>query len=98
MSWQFQLLFKPYGGVTEGQVWDGEAVYFSHIPTSRIMKYDPVSGQITEARGGTNHTNGLAGAASSFRPVYFGWFISGPHWGCRISKEPARRTMLLEIV
>ena len=60
MSWHFQLLFKPFGGVTEGQVWDGEAVYFSHIPTSRIMKYDPVSGQIAEARNGTNHTNGLA--------------------------------------
>jgi len=60
MSWHFQLLFKPFGGVTEGQVWDGEAVYFSHIPTSRIMKYDPASGQIAEARSGTNHTNGLA--------------------------------------
>lgn len=60
MSWQFQLLFKPIGGITEGQVWDGEAVYFSHIAASRIMKYEPVSGKLTEARGGTNHTNGLA--------------------------------------
>ena len=60
MSWHFQLLFKPFGGVTEGQVWDGEAVYFSHIPTSRIMKYDPASGHIAEARSGTNYTNGLA--------------------------------------
>lgn len=60
MSWHFQLMSKPFGGVTEGQVWDGEVIYFSHIPTSRIMKYDPALRQITEVRSGTNHTNGLA--------------------------------------
>ncbi|MFQ6028901.1 MAG: SMP-30/gluconolactonase/LRE family protein [Dehalococcoidia bacterium] len=60
MSWQFQLITKPYGGVTEGPAWDGESLYFTHIPTSRIMKYDLDSGAITEARQGTNHTNGLA--------------------------------------
>ena len=60
MSWRFQLLHKPYGGVTEGPVWDGEALYFTHIPTNRILGYDPASGTISEARGGTNHTNGLA--------------------------------------
>ncbi|MCH7792653.1 MAG: SMP-30/gluconolactonase/LRE family protein, partial [Planctomycetes bacterium] len=37
----------------------GEAVYFTHIPTSRILRYDPDSGEITEWRGDTNHTNGL---------------------------------------
>lgn len=60
MSWQFQLLAKPFGGVTEGPVWDGESIYFTHIPTNRIMKYQPESGRISEAKGGTNHTNGLA--------------------------------------
>ena len=60
MSWRFQLLGRPYGGVTEGPVWDGEAIYFTHIPTSRIMRYDPDTKVITEARSGTNHTNGLA--------------------------------------
>ena len=59
MEWRFQLLNKPYGGVTEGPVWDGEAIYFTHIPTSRILRYDPNSGEITEWRGDTNHTNGL---------------------------------------
>ena len=60
MSWRFQLLSRPYGGVTEGPVWDGEVIYFTHIPTSRIMQYDPRADAISEARGNTNHTNGLA--------------------------------------
>ena len=60
MEWRFQLLNKPYGGITEGPVWDGEAIYFTHISAHRIMRYDPISGAITQARDGTNHTNGLA--------------------------------------
>ena len=60
MSWRFQLLDRPYGGVTEGPVWDGRVILFTHIPTSRIMQYDPRNDAISEARGNTNHTNGLA--------------------------------------
>jgi len=60
MSWRFQLLNKPYGGVSEGPVWDGEVIYFTHIPTNRIMRYDLKTNEITENRGHTNHTNGLA--------------------------------------
>ena len=60
MEWRFQLIERPYGGVTEGPIWDGEALYFTHIPTSRIMRYDPGSGGVSESRGCTNHTNGLA--------------------------------------
>ena len=60
MSWRFQLLTRPYGGVTEGPVWYGEVILFTHIPTSRIMRYDPRTDAISEARGNTNHTNGLA--------------------------------------
>lgn len=60
MSWQFQLLNRPYGGVSEGPVWDGEAIYFTHIPTSRIMRYNLHTGEITPWRSTTNHTNGLA--------------------------------------
>ena len=59
MSWRFQLLNKPYGGITEGPVWDGEAVYFTHIPASSIMRFDPKTGDITKWRGDTNRTNGL---------------------------------------
>ena len=64
MAWhydyRFELLNRPYGGVSEGPVWDGEAILFTHIPSSRIMRYDPNSGDIAEDRGNTNHTNGLA--------------------------------------
>ena len=59
MSWRFHLLNRPYGGVTEGPVWDGEALYFTHIPANRIMRLDPNSGQISQWRSETNRTNGL---------------------------------------
>ena len=60
MEWQFELLDGPYEGVTEGPVWDGEAILFTHIPASRILRYDPKTGKVTEYRTGTNLTNGLA--------------------------------------
>lgn len=61
MSWKFELLMKPTGvPLTEGPVWDGEYLYFTHIKASRILRHDPKSGAITESRSGTNRTNGLA--------------------------------------
>lgn len=61
MQWNFELLVKPTDvPLTEGPVWDGEHLYFTHIQASRIMRYDPKSGAITVAREGTNRTNGLA--------------------------------------
>jgi gluconolactonase len=60
MSWNFELLCKPLGGITEGPVWDGEFIFFTNIRAHRILRYDPKSGEITEARTGTNFTNGLA--------------------------------------
>jgi gluconolactonase len=61
MQWKFELLMKPTAvPLTEGPVWDGEHVYFTHIRASRIMRYDPKSGAIAEARTRTNRTNGLA--------------------------------------
>ena len=58
--WKFELLMKPPAKpLTEGPVWDGEHLYFTHIQASRIMRYDPKSGAITVAREGTNRTNGL---------------------------------------
>jgi len=59
MSWEFELVAGPLGGTTEGPVWDGEAVLFTHIPASRILRYDPKSGQTTEYFTNVNHTNGL---------------------------------------
>jgi gluconolactonase len=61
MQWKFELLRKPSAvPLTEGPVWDGENIYFTHIRASCIMRYDPRSGAITEWRTGTNRTNGLA--------------------------------------
>jgi len=61
MSWKFELLMKPSAvPLTEGPVWDGESLLFTHIRASRIMRYDPMSGALSEWRSGTNRTNGLA--------------------------------------
>ncbi len=61
MRWKFELLMKPSAvPLTEGPVWDGEHLYFTHIRASRILRYDPKGGAITEWRTGTNRTNGLA--------------------------------------
>ena len=61
MQWKFELLMKPSGvPLTEGPVWDGEHLYFTHIQASRILRYDPKTGAIAEWRTGTNRTNGLA--------------------------------------
>ena len=61
MQWNFELIVKPSEPpLTEGPVWDGEFLYFTHIRASRIMRYDPKTGAVTVAREGTNRTNGLA--------------------------------------
>ena len=60
MSWRFKLITRPYGGVTEGPIWDGDNILFTHIPSHRILRYDPDSNKISEHRADTNHTNGLA--------------------------------------
>ncbi len=61
MQWNFELLVKPADvPLTEGPVWDGEYLFFTHIQASRIMRYDPKTGAIEIALEGTNRTNGLA--------------------------------------
>ena len=58
MSWKFELIAGPFG-LTEGPAWDGEALLFTNIPNSRILRYNPKTGQCTEFRTGTNGANGL---------------------------------------
>ena len=62
MSWTFELLMKPPRGtpLTEGPVWDGEQLLFTHIQASTILRLDVSTGAITPWRTGTNRTNGLA--------------------------------------
>lgn len=65
MDWAFEQVVEPFAtpegvtDVTEGPVWTGDAVLFSDIPNSRIMRYDPGSGECRGHRTDTNLGNGL---------------------------------------
>jgi gluconolactonase len=58
MAWTFERVAGPYS-FTEGPVWDGEALLFTDIPASRIMRYHPGDGTCVEFRTGTDAANGL---------------------------------------
>ena len=60
MDWQFEQVAGPYGGTGEGPAWNGEHLYFTDIPRSRIMRFDPSNGTCIEFRSGTHATYGLA--------------------------------------
>lgn len=60
MNWQWEELDPAYGGVSEGPVWDGRILLYTRIQQSRIMRYDPASGQLEIFRENTNYANGLA--------------------------------------
>lgn len=55
----FELVSGPHG-FTEGPVWDGRRLIFTDIPTSRVLAYDPDSGETSTLLEETNKTNGLA--------------------------------------
>lgn len=59
MTWQFIIVNGPYGGVTEGPAWDGAGLLFTHIPASRIYRYDPLTKASTVYKENTNQANGL---------------------------------------
>ena len=59
MSWQFELLVEPYGGVSEGPAWDGATLLFTQIQACRIMRYDPRTNECSVFRENTEFTNGL---------------------------------------
>ena len=59
MSWTFELISGPLGGVTEGPAWDGSGLLFTHIPGSRILRFDPGANQVSVYREGANCANGL---------------------------------------
>ena len=58
MHWDFEKVTDPFS-FTEGPAWDGEAVLFTDIPNSRIMRYKPDCGECTVYRTRTNGANGL---------------------------------------
>ena len=57
-NWKFTQVAGPYG-LTEGPIWDGEALLFTEVPGSRILRYDPCSNKTEVFREGTNNANGL---------------------------------------
>ena len=59
MSWDFKLIDGPYGGTTEGPAWDGSGLLFTHIPASRIMRYNPKTKNSTAYHSNTRNANGL---------------------------------------
>lgn len=60
MSWNLELVDPPYGNVSEGPLWDGSGLLFTHIQESRIMRYDPRTRSCSVFRESTNCANGLA--------------------------------------
>ena len=59
MPWKFEDAAPVLGHITEGNCWDGEAMLFSNIHMSRIMRLDVDTGLLTVYRTGTEGTNGL---------------------------------------
>ena len=45
MNWDFDLIDGPYSGTIEGPAWDGSGLLFTHIPASKIMRFDPKLGK-----------------------------------------------------
>ena len=60
MALEWEQVAGPFSRLTEGPAWDGNKLLFTYIPASRIMAYDPETGECTVYRENTNHTNGLA--------------------------------------
>jgi len=59
MSWDFIAVQGPFGGTSEGPAWDGEFLIFTHIPDSKIYKFDPKTSTTQVFRENTNCANGL---------------------------------------
>ena len=60
MSWKFELVAGPFQGPGGGLAWDGRAMLFSMVDYGRILRFDAISGSVSEFRRYTNRTNGIA--------------------------------------
>jgi gluconolactonase len=58
MDWKFEVVAGPFG-FTEGPAWDGQALLFSDIPSSRIMRHDPSTDATVLYQAETHEGNGL---------------------------------------
>lgn len=57
-TWTFEAVGGVFG-FTEGPVWDGGGVLFVDMRASRILRYEPVSGEVALFAEQTNEANGL---------------------------------------
>ncbi len=57
-TWMFEAVGGVFG-FTEGPVWDGRGVLFVDMRASRIMRYEPVTGEVALFAEQTNEANGL---------------------------------------
>jgi gluconolactonase len=58
MPLQFEKVAGGFG-VTEGALWDGQALLFTDIPAARIMRFDPKTNACTVYKSDTHQANGL---------------------------------------
>lgn len=56
---EFEVVAGPYS-FTEGPVWDGSRIVFTDIPPSRILAFDPATGETEVRQEQTEKANGLA--------------------------------------
>ena len=59
MRWDFIAVQGPFGGTSEGPAWDGESLLFTHIPESKIYRFNPKTSTTEVFRENTNCANGL---------------------------------------
>lgn len=60
MAWSFELVAGPYGGRTDGPLWDGQGLLFACGPRNAILRYDPASNSVSEFRRHWQRVRGLA--------------------------------------
>ncbi|WP_419840744.1 SMP-30/gluconolactonase/LRE family protein [Candidatus Poriferisodalis sp.] len=58
-EWEWETVAGPFS-FTEGPVWDGERVVFTDVPTSRILTFDPRTGETVVLLDDTEKAVGLA--------------------------------------
>ncbi|MEP4378272.1 MAG: SMP-30/gluconolactonase/LRE family protein [Alphaproteobacteria bacterium] len=57
---KFECVAGPFESPANGVVWDGESLLFALREEQRLMRLDPASGDVSEARKYTSRTGGLA--------------------------------------
>jgi gluconolactonase len=60
MRAELERIAGPFTGPTGGVAWDGSKVLFTAVGESRVMSFDPVTGEVAQLRRFTNRVNGIA--------------------------------------